>query len=101
MKLSGLLAALGNNQDLTLTLLDSNDIKMIGFNAAGYKLIAESDIGNKEVKRIKLISATEVYISVEDNDDVEEPTVDPEPEPVTLDEPEPTDPEPTEPTGGD
>lgn len=93
MKLSGLLAALGNNQDLTLTLLDSNDIKMIGFNAAGYKLIAESDIGNKEVKRIKLISATEVYISVEDNDDVEEPTVDPELEP--------SDPEPTEPTGGD
>ena len=101
MKLSGLLTALGNNQDLTLTLLDSNDIKMIGFNAAGYKLIAESDIGNKEVKRIKLISATEVYISVEDNDDVEEPTVDPEPEPVTPDEPEPTDPESTEPTGGD
>lgn len=99
MKLSGLLAALGNNQDLTLTLLDSNDIKMIGFNAAGYKLIAESDIGNKEVKRIKLISATEVYISVEDNDDVEEPTVDPEP--VTPDESEPTEPEPTKPTGGD
>lgn len=99
MKLSGLLTALGNNQDLTLTLLDSNDIKMIGFNAAGYKLIAESDIGNKEVKRIKLISATEVYISVEDNDDTEEPTVDPEPEPVTPDEPDPS--SSIEPVGGD
>jgi len=99
MKLSGLLAALGNNQDLTLTLLDSNDIKMIGFNAAGYKLIAESDIGNKEVKRIKLISATEVYISVEDNDDTEEPTVNPEPEPVTPDEPDPS--SSIEPVGGD
>ena len=98
MKLSGLLTALGNNQDLTLTLLNSNDIKMIDFNAAGYKLIAESDIGNKEVKRIKLISATEIYISVEDNDDTEEPTVDPEPEPVTPDEPDPS--SSIEPIGG-
>lgn len=96
MKLSSLLTALGNNQDLTLTLLNSNDIKMIDFNASGYKLIAESDIGDKEVKRIKLISATEMYISVEDNDDTEEPTVDPEP--VTPDEPEPEPEEPTDPT---
>lgn len=96
MKLSSLLTALGNNQDLKLTLLNSNDIKMIDFNASGYKLIAESDIGDKEVKRIKIISATEMYISVEDNDDTEEPTVDPEP--VTPDEPEPEPEEPTDPT---
>lgn len=76
MKLSGLLTALGNNQDLKITLLNSNDIKLIEFFAAGYALI-ESTLGNKEVKRIKIISTTEIYISVEDNDEIEESIIEP------------------------
>lgn len=98
MKLSGLLTALGNNQNLKITLLNSNDIKLIEFFASGYALI-ESDLANKEVKRIKIITATDVYISVEDNDEPEEAT--PDPEPTTPEEPDEPSSDPAEPTDGD
>ena len=98
MKLSGLLTALGNNQNLKITLLNSNDIKLIEFFASGYALI-ESDLANKEVKRIKIVTATDVYISVEDNDEPEEPITDPEP--TTPEEPDEPSSDPVEPTDGD
>lgn len=98
MKLSGLLTALGNNQNLKITLLNSNDIKLIEFFASGYALI-ESDLANKEVKRIKIITATDVYISVEDNDEPEEVT--PDPEPTTPEESDEPSSDPVEPTDGD
>ena len=104
MKLSGLLTALGNSQNLKITLLNSNDIKLIEFFASGYALI-ESDLANKEVKRIKIITATDVYISVEDNDEPEEPIIDPEPtteEPTDSEnKPDESNSDPVEPTDGE
>lgn len=99
MKLLGLLKALGNNQDLKITLLNSCDMKLIEFFASGYALI-EGDLANKEVKRIKIITATDVYISVEDNDEPEEPV--PDPEPSTPEEtPDEPSSDPVEPTDGE
>lgn len=65
MKLSDLLAALSNNENVDVTLLDSKDIKLITFNAAGYVAV-ESELGKRIVRRIKITSATNVFISVED-----------------------------------
>ena len=76
MKLADLLAALSNNTNVDITLLDSKDIKLITFNAAGYVAV-ESALGKRDVKRIKITSATNVFISVEDE---ETPTPDPDPE---------------------
>lgn len=65
MKLADLLAALSNNENVDVTLLDSKDIKLITFNAAGYVAV-ESELGKRTVKRIKITSATNIFVSVED-----------------------------------
>jgi hypothetical protein len=85
MKLADLLAALSSNTNTSIVLLDSNDNEMITFKAAGYASV-NSELGEREVKRIKIatpsysVTSISIRISVEDaaNND---PTPEPDPEP--------------------
>lgn len=65
MTLSQLLAALSNNTEVNVVLMDDGDNQLITFGAAGYASL-ESDLGTRTVKRIKINSAKEVVISIED-----------------------------------
>jgi len=65
MKLSDVLAALANNTDLKITLIDSNDTELVIFNAPGHGSI-ETDITDREVRRIKIDSGTSAKITIED-----------------------------------
>lgn len=67
MTLSEALAALANNSQLNITLIDDNDATLITFGAAGYASI-ESDLGVKVVKYIKVNSVKEVVIAIKDPD---------------------------------
>ncbi len=64
MTLTEVMAALANNTNLTITLLDEEDVQVIAFNAAGYEAI-ESDLGSRVVRRIKINSGTAISISIE------------------------------------
>lgn len=65
MKLSDVLKALAGNENLTITLVDSDSVKLISFNAAGYESV-ESDLQEHEVKRIQLTNTKEVTIVIGD-----------------------------------
>lgn len=65
MNLSDLLEALANNTKLYITLADSNSDSLITFNAAGYASV-ESDLGSREVKKIKVESPSAITIILED-----------------------------------
>lgn len=75
MLLKDLLAALSNNSTLSITLIDDNDNILITFNAAGYNTIS-SDLGERKVKRVKIVSTTSVTIAVEDAENNTTPTTD-------------------------
>ena len=90
IKLIDLLKALSSNTNINIRLLDDNDITLIEFPATYYKSI-ESDLGSREVKRIKFLTPSYssegliMVISVEDAvaeaETTEDPT--PTPEPTT------------------
>lgn len=61
MKLSDTLKALSNNENLTITLVDSDGVKLISFNASGYESV-ESDLQTHEAKKIQITSAKEITI---------------------------------------
>ena len=65
MKLSDLLVTLSCNRNLYITLKDDNDNALITFNAEGYAAV-ESDLGDRDVKRIKLTSPSTMDITLED-----------------------------------
>lgn len=65
MILSDVLAALSNNTGVNITLMDDSDNTLITFNAAGYGAV-ESDLGTRNVKRIKINTANSVTVSIED-----------------------------------
>lgn len=65
MKLSDLLVTLASNKNLYITLKDDNDNALITFNAEGYAAV-EGDLGDRDVKRIKLTSPSTMDISLED-----------------------------------
>lgn len=65
MKLIEVLKALANNTAAGITIVDINEVALITFNAAGYKSI-ESDLGNRKVKRIKVTSATDIALYIDD-----------------------------------
>ena len=65
MTLSELLVTLANNEKLYITLTDKEGNSLITFNAVGYESV-ESDLGSREVKRVKVVSAAEVTVTLED-----------------------------------
>ena len=65
MKLSDLLVAISSNTNTNVTLVDSLDNEIITFNAKGYGAV-ESDLGERDVKKITLISAASVKIMIAD-----------------------------------
>lgn len=79
MILSDLLSALSSNANVNVTLLDSNDNNLITFNAAGYAAV-ESDLGKRTVKRVKINTAQQVTISVDDAAPEPEPEPTPDPD---------------------
>lgn len=89
MTLAETLAALSNNTNVNITLMDDQDNALITFNAVGYPSI-ESDLGTRVVKAIKVASGTSVVISLKEANSTSDPTSDPT---------DPTDPsDPTDPT---
>lgn len=67
MILKNLLAALSNNSAVNITLIDDNDNILITFGAPGYNTISD-DLGNRIVKRVKIVTGNQVTIAVEDPD---------------------------------
>lgn len=65
MKLSDVLKALANNTNLSVTLIDKEENKLVTFGATGYESI-ESDLQTYEVTKIKIISAKEVTLILGD-----------------------------------
>ena len=59
------LDALTGGNEVAVVLMDDGDNQLITFGAAGYASL-ESDLGTRTVKRIKINSAKEVVISIED-----------------------------------
>ena len=71
MKLIDLLTAMGEgdiNPKVDVTILDNTDVPLITYLSGGYASI-ESDLGTKQVKRIKINSATQVTVSISDQDE--------------------------------
>ena len=65
MTLSQVLTALANNTAVNITLVDSENNKIITFNAAGYSAV-DSTYMSKVVKSITIGSAQAVTISIAD-----------------------------------
>lgn len=65
MKLIDVLKALVVNTNLSVTLVDSDETTLITFNSQGYSSI-ESDLGDKEVKKIKITSNSAVTLILGD-----------------------------------
>lgn len=80
MILSETLAALSNNTNLNITLMDDQDNQLITFNAVGYPSV-ESDLGTRTVKSIKVSSGTAVVISLKEANNSSDPTGDPSSDP--------------------
>lgn len=78
MILKNLLAALSNNSAVNITLIDDNDNILITFGAPGYNTISD-DLGNRTVKRVKIVTGNQVTIAVEDPDNSSstDPSTDP------------------------
>lgn len=96
MKLTALLAALSSNVNVIITLIDDNDNILVSFGAPGYNTISE-DLGNRKVKRVKIVTGTQVTVAVEDPETVE-PTTPEEPDTTTTTDPvDPTNTDPTNP----
>lgn len=86
MKLKDLLAALSNNSTVNITLIDNNDNVLITFGAPGYSTISD-DLGNREVKWIKINTGNQVTIAVQEannssNTDPTDPSTDPSTDPT-------------------
>lgn len=64
MKLIDTLKALSVNENLNVTIAD-DDANLITFNAKGYESI-EADLGNREVKRIKVASGSSLTVELSD-----------------------------------
>ena len=65
MILSDLLKAMANNENVNITLVDSDENKLITFGASGYQNV-ESDVTARTVKKIKIESIVSVLIYIED-----------------------------------
>ena len=75
------LAVLANNQAVNITLIDDNDNILITFGAPGYNTISD-DLGNREVKWIKVTTSNQLTIAVQEannssNTDPTDPSTDP------------------------
>lgn len=87
MKLKDLLATLSNNSTVNITLIDDNDNILITFVAPGYGTISD-DLGNREVKWIKINTGNQVTIAVQEANnsssttDPTDPSTDPSTDPT-------------------
>lgn len=63
MTLQNLLPTLSKNESLNITLIGSDDEKLITFNAAGYENV-ESDLFSREVTKITVISNKDIQIKI-------------------------------------
>lgn len=77
MTLIETLAALSNNTNVNITLVDDQDNALITFNAVGYQSV-ESDLGARVVKYIKVSSGTLLTIALKEaNGNTGNPSGDP------------------------
>lgn len=77
MTLIETLAALSNNTNVNITLVDDQDNQLITFNAVGYQSV-ESDLGARVVKYIKVSSGTLLTIALKEaNGNTGDPSSDP------------------------
>lgn len=85
MTLIETLAALSNNTNVNITLVDDQDNTLITFNAVGYQSV-ESDLGARVVKYIKVSSGTLLTISLKEANgntgDPSDPSGDPSSDPT-------------------
>ena len=65
MKLIETLKALSINDSLNVSIIDSDGNTLITFNAKGYESI-ESDLGNREVKRIRVATGNLITVEITD-----------------------------------
>ena len=65
MTLQNILPTLSKNDSLNITLIDSDDKKLITFNAAGYENI-ENDLLVKIVTRMTVVSNKDVQLKIAD-----------------------------------
>lgn len=71
MKLIDVITAMGEgniNPKVEVTILDNTDAQLITYMSGGYASV-ESDLGTKKVKRIKINSATQVTVSISNEDE--------------------------------
>ena len=68
MLLKDVLAALSSNLNVNITIMDNNDNTLITFVAPGYASV-ESDLGERTVNIIKVVSSTALAISLAAADD--------------------------------
>ena len=94
MKLSALLAALSSNVNVVVTLIDDNDNILVSFGAPGYGTISE-DLGNRVVKRVKIVTGTQVTVAVEDAETTTPAEETPQEQQPATTEPEQTTTEPS------
>lgn len=59
MILADVLKAMANNENVNITLIDTDEKPLITFGAGGYASV-EADITAREVKKIKIVSVTHV-----------------------------------------
>lgn len=91
MLLIDLLKALSGNANVNITLNNADGDSLITFNAGGYAAV-ETDLGKRTVKKVKIMTANAVSITI--NDAVEEE--EPQPEDPIID-PEESTTDPTNP----
>ena len=65
MKLIDLLKAMAVNNNFNVTLVDADDKALITFEISGYENV-ESDLGDREVKKIKITSSSTATIVIGD-----------------------------------
>lgn len=65
MKLIDLLKAMAVNNNFNVTLVDADDKAMITFEISGYENL-ESDLSDREVKKIKITSSATATIVIGD-----------------------------------
>lgn len=65
MTLTDFLAAFANNKGVSVELVDSDDESLITFLAEGYASV-ESDLGEREVKKVKINGASKVTVIIGD-----------------------------------
>lgn len=65
MTLADVLKAMANNENVNITLVDTDEKALITFGAAGYQSV-EADVTARVVKKIKIESVTHVKIYIDD-----------------------------------